>query len=283
MAGRPLAKAAGIGKGISQGIASFMDFKRSFEDAVRKNKWEKEREESERIEKRYMGMRAEGYRESPEDTGMSLAGGYPQLSVPTPGEAPPGMIRVPEEGTFIVAPKTPEEKAEKERIRREEWEQERIEGRYTRGEKLGGSLDSGDMGRFVKGENVPMTMLPEGEGVPAPEGYEEVPKGKKYVKKLSKKPTKWEIRKEARTTVNSMLDDNYDLQMKVYENPGLLDELIDRQVERLEKYYLKGKKIPKPPAKRKNPYKQWYPDAYWSEEYGSWVIKKRGDEYKLVE
>lgn len=73
MAGRPLAKATGIGKGVAQGLAGFMNFKAAFEDAVRKHQWEKERNaEEDKLKRQTLAVGA-GYQ--PQDMGKFLASG----------------------------------------------------------------------------------------------------------------------------------------------------------------------------------------------------------------
>lgn len=56
-------------------------------------------------------------------------------------------------------------------------------------------------------------------------------------------PTLWDLQKEARTTVNSMLQNNPELQGKVFENPTMLTDLIDAEVARLQGRYMEGKNI----------------------------------------
>ncbi len=50
-------------------------------------------------------------------------------------------------------------------------------------------------------------------------------------------PSLWDLQKEARTTVNSMLQNNPELQGKVFQDPNLLTNLIDQEVMRLTGRY----------------------------------------------
>ena len=54
---------------------------------------------------------------------------------------------------------------------------------------------------------------------------------------LKAKPTKWDIQKEARITVNAMINQNAELQMQAFENPSLITDLIDKETERLSQQY----------------------------------------------
>ena len=54
----------------------------------------------------------------------------------------------------------------------------------------------------------------------------------------TEKPTLWDIQKEARTTVNAMINQNPTLQIQVFDNPELITNLVDREVARLKKIYI---------------------------------------------
>ena len=99
---RPLAKAAGIGKGIAKGLAGFYDFKKSFEDAVRKNKWQKERDELEIKEKRQQAAFTAGYRPAEGQMGQWLAGGNVPMEMSEAMQIP-GLIRLPN-GSYRTDP-----------------------------------------------------------------------------------------------------------------------------------------------------------------------------------
>jgi hypothetical protein len=53
----------------------------------------------------------------------------------------------------------------------------------------------------------------------------------------NQKPSIWDIQKEARTTVNAMINQNMTLQMQAFKDPKLMTNLIDSEVERLSKKY----------------------------------------------
>jgi hypothetical protein len=63
--------------------------------------------------------------------------------------------------------------------------------------------------------------------------------------KTTGKPTLWDLQKEARTTVNSMLQNNPELQGKVFENPNMLTGLIDQEVTRLQGKYMGSAEVNK--------------------------------------
>jgi len=60
------------------------------------------------------------------------------------------------------------------------------------------------------------------------------------VKSVANQPDKWDIQKEARTTVNAMINQNPVLQAQVFQNPKLVTDLIDKEVERLSEKYRGG-------------------------------------------
>ena len=55
------------------------------------------------------------------------------------------------------------------------------------------------------------------------------------------KPSSWDMRKEARTTVNALVSNNPALQMKAFKDPSLITKMIDDEVMRLEGQYGGGK------------------------------------------
>jgi len=67
---------------------------------------------------------------------------------------------------------------------------------------------------------------------------EEKPLWERMNKVNTQKPTLWDLQKEARTTVNSALQNNPELQGKVFENPAMLTDLIDKEVGRLQTRYM---------------------------------------------
>lgn len=85
-------------------------------------------------------------------------------------------------------------------------------------------------------------------GTPVITGWDEegnpitqfMPKG---IKKITpptpkmEKPTRWDIQKEARTTVNSIINQNPSLQMQAWKDPTLITNMIDEEVERLSQQY----------------------------------------------
>ena len=82
---RGLAKVGTVAKGVAKGMAGFMDFKKAFEDAVRKNQWEKEKRKEEQIEGRYKQAGDWGARPNQADMGAYLAGGnVPMAMMPSP-------------------------------------------------------------------------------------------------------------------------------------------------------------------------------------------------------
>lgn len=58
-------------------------------------------------------------------------------------------------------------------------------------------------------------------------------------KKVAQKapPTPFEIHKEARTMVNALIDDNITLQQQIFENPKMLNDMIDQQTNLLTEKY----------------------------------------------
>lgn len=74
------------------------------------------------------------------------------------------------------------------------------------------------------------------------------PKGAVFQPKPTvEKPTLWDIQKEARTTVNAMINQNPVLQAQAFNNPALVTDLIDKEAERLNvKYKLKESLTPSP-------------------------------------
>jgi len=70
---RPLAKAGGIAKGVAKGMAGFMDMKKSFDDAMQKRKWEKEKQSEDLRTQRGKAALGAGYQ--PKDMAGYLASG----------------------------------------------------------------------------------------------------------------------------------------------------------------------------------------------------------------
>jgi len=58
------------------------------------------------------------------------------------------------------------------------------------------------------------------------------------VRGTTSKPSLWDLQKEARTTVNAMVNNNPLLQVQTFKDPSLLTNLINDEVERLKKKYL---------------------------------------------
>lgn len=50
-------------------------------------------------------------------------------------------------------------------------------------------------------------------------------------------PTMWDVQKEARTTVNAMINQNPSLQLQAFKNPTLVTNMINQEVERLSGRY----------------------------------------------
>ena len=81
----------------------------------------------------------------------------------------------------------------------------------------------------------------------APAGAEEtgttfdLPMGK--FKSVTSQPEMWDIQKEARTTVNAMINQNPELQSQVFENPKLITDLIDQEADRLSQKYRGGGQV----------------------------------------
>jgi len=90
-----------------------------------------------------------------------------------------------------------------------------------------------DMGRFLATGEGGQWSMPPINVQPIDGGYEQVG-GKIY---QSRKPSKFDLQKEARITVNAMISQNPTLQMKAFENPNLLTSLIDEEVARLSEQY----------------------------------------------
>ena len=92
---RALARSTGIGKGVAKGMAGFLDFKRVFEDATRKQKWQRERDELESREKRQNTAFQAGYRPAEGQMGQWLAGGNVPMERPQTINIP-GIIQLPD-------------------------------------------------------------------------------------------------------------------------------------------------------------------------------------------
>lgn len=58
-----------------------------------------------------------------------------------------------------------------------------------------------------------------------------------YLNINAEKPSAFEVEKEARMRINAMINENPDLQSKLFENPQELTNMIDAEVERLSKKY----------------------------------------------
>lgn len=99
-------------------------------------------------------------------------------------------------------------------------------------------------------------------------------------------PSEFDIQKEARTTVNAMIDQNTALQIQAYKNPSLLTDLIDKETERLSAKYRGGEqdnyksimKTESPTVTQKSPYPE-YPDAF--QENGTWKVMRGGEKYRI--
>ncbi len=89
------------------------------------------------------------------------------------------------------------------------------------------------------------------------------------------KPTQWDLQKEARTTVNAMLQNNDELQGKVFNNPAMLTELIDQEVSRLQgKYMGSTEKIGQPSQKAPGPSIQLPPEVKTTTQAVDYLMQK---------
>jgi len=104
---------------------------------------------------------------------------------------------------------------------------------------------------------------------------------------LKATPTDWDVQKEARTTVNAMINQNPGLQGQAFDNPALITDLINKEVDRLKGRYNPNAILLKPQAIEsgkksllKSPYPE-YPDAF--QEDGIWKVRQKGKKYRIQE